>query len=370
MNFARVAGPIVLMGLALTGCKQTRLAGPQDAGIICEEGERLVAGSCRFVCERDGHCPEGQQCNLFVGMCPPKPDAGQIVTPCTTGADRCTADAKSVERCGVDNTWSVTQTCPVPDGFCKNEKCLACQPGSAACIPAVDGGASSEVTVCVDDGSGRRTIVCSGASSCTQGECRECTPGSTRCSPDSKSMQTCQKQPDETLSWKWANTGDNLDGTCITQVCELNPTTTMPQCKPPACIPGALSCLNITTQQVCNSVGAFSPVSCLTFADGGSDPGGECQNGVCVHECEQAVAAKSYFGCEYWSVTLDNSMDRLFKGNTTSGQGSADSEFVFVATNQSVNDATVQIWRYVGAAPVLVKTVTVKGRNDPTKGQL
>lgn len=371
MNFVRCAGAIALLGLVLAGCKEKRIAIEQDAGVICDEQERLIAGVCRFVCDRDGKCPEGERCNLFLGSCepkPPVPDAGPLTTPCTTGADRCTADTKSIERCGTDNTWTVTQTCPVPNGFCKNEKCLSCQPGAAACL-AADAGPSTQVSVCLDDGSGLRTITCAAAGQCTQGECRECTPGATRCSADSKSLQTCQKQPNETLTWKWTNTGDNLDATCITRVCELN-AGGMPQCKPPACIPGATSCLNITTQQVCGSTGSFSPVSCTVTPDGGMDSSGECQNGVCVRECEQAVAAKSYFGCEYWSVNLDNSVDRLFKGNAATGQGTADSDFVFVATNQSVNDATVSVYRFVGAAPVLVKSVTVKGRNDPTKGLL
>ena len=373
MNFARLAGALVVFAVALAGCKQPRLAGPQDAGVICEEGERLVGGACRFVCERDGHCPEGQRCNLFVGMCeprPPPPDAGPILIPCTTGADRCTADAKAIETCGAGSTWSVSQTCPVPDGFCKNEKCLACQPGAASCVPPVDGGASSQIAVCLDDGSGLRTVTCAGSATCTQGECRQCTPGSTRCSADSKSLQTCQKQADETLTWTWVNTGDNLDGTCITQVCELNSTTTSPQCKPPACIPGATSCLNTTTQQVCSALGAPNPVSCTLYPDGGTDPAGECQNGVCVHECEQAIGAKSYFGCEYWTAVMDNGFTPgAFKGGTTSGQGTAPSEFGFVVTNRSALDATVTITRVVGGSVVPVSTTLVKGKNDvATKG--
>ncbi|GEM_PF-2521909 len=372
MNFVRLAGAIAVLGLALSGCKPTRVVGPQDAGLICEEGERLVAGLCRFVCERDGNCPDGQRCNLFVGMCEPRPppaDAGPRVIPCTTGADRCTTDGKALETCGTDNTWSVKEVCPAT-GFCKNEKCLACQPASAACIPPTDGGTSTQVSVCRDDGSGLRTIICSGAGTCTQGECRECTPGSTRCSPDSKSLQTCQKSADETLTQKWTNTGDNLDGTCITQVCELNATTTMPQCKPPACIPGMTSCLNVTTQQLCGPMGSFVPVSCLTFPDGGVDSAGECQNGVCVHECDQAVAAKSYFGCEYWTSVQDNNVDKFFKGGVTSGQGTLaqQSSFAFVVTNRSIEPTNVIITRMFGATLQTVSNVTVPGKNDVSKG--
>ncbi len=369
MSFARLAGAAVLLGLALCSCKVKQLAGPQDAGLICEKGDRLVAGDCRFVCERDGDCGAGQKCNLFLGSCEPRPpadDAGPIVTPCTTGAERCTRDSKAVESCGTDNTWAVSQTCSVPNGFCKDEKCRACQAGAASCIPPDDGGASTQVSVCVDDATAFRTITCSGTGLCTQGECRECTPGSTRCSPDSKSLQTCQKQPDETLTWKWTNTGDNLNGTCITQVCELNPTSSMPQCKPPACIPGATACLNISTQQLCNSIGAFDPVPCSSLPDGGMDPGRECQNGQCVFECDQAVAAKSYFGCEYWTAVQDNNVDKFFKGGVASGQGSLSqvSNFAFVVTNRSTQVASVTVTRVFAGALQTVASVTVPGRND------
>jgi hypothetical protein len=372
MNHARIFGVIALLSF-LAGCKdKPRVVGPSDAGPLCEQFERLVAGECRVVCSRDGDCAKGEQCNLFVGRCepkPPVPDAGPIVIPCTTGADRCTADSKGVEHCGADNTWTVSMTCPA-GGFCKNEKCLACQPGSAVCAPS-DAGASTQVDVCLDDGSGLRAILCAGSSTCTQGECRECTPGSTRCSPDSKALQTCQKQSDETLTWKWNDTGDNFDGKCITQVCELS-ATGMPQCRAPQCLPGQTTCKtgSTTIQQVCGATGSFNDVSCTIQGDGGVDPAGECQNGVCVHECEEARAAKSYFGCDYWTSVQDNGITAVaFKAGTTSGQGTLPSEFAFVVSNQSLNDSQVTVTRWMGAAPVTVASITVKGRLDPaTKG--
>jgi hypothetical protein len=368
MNFARLAGLITLLGFALAGCKEkTHFIPDSDAGLVCPEGERLVSGICRFVCSRDGDCAAGERCNLFVGRCeprPPQPDSGPNLIPCTTGAERCTADAKGIELCGPDSTWGVSQVCP-GNGFCKNEKCLACQPGSTSCVPS-DAGASTQVNVCLDDGSGLRLVTCATGATCTQGECRECTPGSTRCSPDSKSVQTCQKQQDETATWKWANTGDNLDGTCITQICELS-SAGVPGCRMPQCLPGTTTCKNSTTQQVCSTTGSYVDKPCVAGTMGTTS---ECQNGVCINECDDAIAAKSYFGCEYWSANLDNSMDKLFKGGNAAGQGVFDSDFTFVVTNQSVNDATVTVWRYLGTSVVQVKAVTVKGKNDPSKGLL
>ncbi len=78
----------------------TKFKPQPDAGPVCDEGQRLVQGTCRFVCHRDGDCAAGQRCNLLTGSCepkPPPPDAGPAVPPCTEGAVRCTADAKGRE---------------------------------------------------------------------------------------------------------------------------------------------------------------------------------------------------------------------------------------------------------------------------------
>src|SRR6185295_19128524 len=95
-----------------------------------------INGVCVFICDRDSDCPQAQRCNLLTGACeakPPEPDAGPPKTPCTTGATRCTSDSKAIEICGNDGTWGVSQTCTPPSGFCLNETCLACQPGTARC---------------------------------------------------------------------------------------------------------------------------------------------------------------------------------------------------------------------------------------------
>lgn len=355
--------PLVFL-IALGACDRVRTTPPPvDAGPVCERGERLVNGDCRFVCVRDGDCATGQRCNLLTGSCEPKPPApdASVFVPCTRGARRCSVDARAIEICGTNGSFEVESTCPMPDGYCDNEQCLACRPNSTRC-----GSTPTTVEVCAADGSGFRPVTCAGTATCTMGECRECEAGERRCSPDGRAAQECQRRTQLNLSTTWTNVGDNFDGTCITQQC--TGTGAAAACAAPDCIPGTAQCSSLTVQQACSPTGRWQNVTCSTVP--GLGPSAECQNGVCVDECGDAARQKSYFGCEYWGAVLDNSIDALFKGNAMSGQApaSSNSDFVFVATNQSTLPATVEVWRFEGAQAVRIRQVAVPGRNDPSRG--
>lgn len=351
--------PVVL---SLVGCERTVIRRQFDGGIACTESEKLVDGECKFVCDRHSDCALDQVCNLFTGECEAAPpDAGQpvITTPCTVGGNRCRADNKAVEQCVDGGVWQTSQTCP-GSGFCLNETCLACQPGLASCNAAPD---TRTITVCLNDGSATRQVSCTGAGICSQGECRECAPNTTRCSTDGKTVQTCTKTTDETLQWKWVNSGDTFDGSCITQVCET-PAGGGSRCKAPDCFPGVTQCRNTTTQQICSDTGAFVEQVCSAVP--GNTAAAECVSGVCIDECVEAAKQKSYFGCEYWTAIQDNSVDRYFKGNTAAGQGTTDSDFAFVVSNRSSQPTVVTVRRFFNGAVSTVKTVTIPGKDDPT----
>ncbi len=281
-------------------------------GPFCTGTEQLINGTCQFVCQRDGDCGDAEMCDLFTGMCvPANPpvDAGPTMDECTTGAIRCKADKSGIESCGDAGMWSTTQTCPPPNGFCLNEKCLQCQPGVATCEAITP---ATTLDVCKDDGSGLLMVVCSGDALCTSNECRECTPNTYRCSPDNTAVQQCQKTADQSKSWAWTNVGDNFDGTCITGMCQIGGANGY-QCVAPACFPGQIDCKDSVTAETCGMSGAWVDTACVGSAT--------CEGGVCIDECATAVAANSYFGCDYWTGVMDNSVDPLFKGGVMSGQG-------------------------------------------------
>jgi hypothetical protein len=348
---------------AAAGCDRARIIPPAvDAGPVCEANEKLVNGLCRFVCQRDGDCAAGQRCNLLSGACeprPPEPDAGLFV-PCTEGARRCSVNGTAVELCGADGRFAPEMSCPAPDGFCFNERCLACRPNATKC-----GAAPTQLQVCEQNGSGFRDVTCAGAATCTMGECRECTAGERRCSPDGRAVQECQRRTQLTLSTTWVNVGDNFDGACITQQC--TGMGAQSACVAPMCIPGSTQCMSTSVQQTCNATGRWDNTTCTSVP--GLGPTAECQNGACVDECGDAVRQKSYFGCEYWTAVLDNPITAaVFKANVLTGQGAvnADSEFAFVVTNRSTLSASVVVSRFFAGAVQTVKTVTVPGRLDPT----
>jgi hypothetical protein len=100
-----------------------------------------------------------------------------------------------------------------------------------------------------------------------------------------------------------------------------------------ACHPGSFFCVGDDVVQ-CNATGTDHELihACEVTA------GQACYLGNCVQACEKAAQERSYVGCEYWAVDLDNA-------KITSVENAAAQQFAVVVSNPSGMPAWVVVER-------------------------
>jgi hypothetical protein len=175
-------------------------------------------------------------------------------------------------------------------------------------------------------------------------------------------VQVCE-QPGGGPS-SWVNAGDGPDGLCTTHTCDSG--ASGPTCRAAECMPGTKQCRDPHTIETCTDNHVWSTLLCAAVP--GLTPPVSCVQGTCLDACTAADQQQSYAGCEYWGGAQDNPLDRMWRGQTASGQGVADSDFAFVVANTTTISATVKVYRMIAGREVLAKTTTVAGMNDATRG--
>jgi hypothetical protein len=108
----------------------------------------------------------------------------------------------------------------------------------------------------------------------------ECTEGANRC--DGPTWETC-------TGGMW-QTAVNCPTACAEGIGCVQ------------CVPGTTACMNGDVY----SCDANGNPGTLSMQCTGSTI---CQNGACIDACMDAVANRSYVGCEYWAVDLDNALE-------------------------------------------------------------
>ena len=181
-----------------------------------------------------------------------------------------------VSACGSDsgggNDCTDPSSCP-PDARCR--------PGATRCGP---GGA---VQHCKADGSGWDTLAhCAANQQCAAAQCSPpgCSGMISECTPDGR-IQTCL-----------AGVGQYSDPApcAIGQVCVGT------SCIPQVCSPNQRFCSDPQTVAQCDALGASGQIIDRCSANSA------CAAGSCVDSCTAADLNKSFAGCTFYSVDMDN----------------------------------------------------------------
>ncbi|MEC9464608.1 MAG: IgGFc-binding protein, partial [Myxococcota bacterium] len=167
--------------------------------------------------------------------------------------------------------------------------------------------------------------------SCSKDEigASSCPPGAFRCTEDG--AQTCDFN-----GAGWIETPCAQGDICVPGECD-DPETCPDECQPKVCEPGASVCgADHLYVYQCDDTGTE-----LCYSHSCSDPplDGVCFNGECVSVCDEGQ--KSYLGCEYFAVDLDNA--DVFCGYDELGNivycDAADSQYAVVLSNPNVTES-------------------------------
>lgn len=147
-----------------------------------------------------------------------------------------------------------------------------------------------------------------------------CAPGTQRCAEN-----TYQQCADDGASWVDVRACGDTGEVCVTDV----------GCRD--CFPDFRTCDGLDILRCRPDGSGFDLIATCT-----DDPTAVCFGGDCVNACELAAEARSYEGCEYWAVDLDNAVVSTF------GAASAQ-QYSVVLSNPSLLTATVQVEIYCTA---------------------
>ena len=203
--------------------------------------------------------------------------------------------------------------------------------GSNACSDEVEGtNEGDNVRSGSGDGDGDGTFEDAGIPGA---DISECTPGETLGCAGGDAVLACNAEGDGTEVQSCPSEAPYcLDGECGDQVC----------------IPSARSCVDTENFQRCNAdgTGYQEPEACPDDA--------LCENGYCTTTCQLgSKQMSSHFGCEYWTVYLDQYDEDDVLGDMPSfGTPASEVPHAVVISNPNDDDATVQFQTFHGGVIV------------------
>lgn len=168
--------------------------------------------------------------------------------------------------------------------------------------------------------------------------------------------------PGEVVACRAENTASvdvcNADGTATEPgACPAGQVCRQDACVEVACVPGTRRCVSDTQPQECDEAGE-------AYVDAEACEGGaRCEEGFCLDRCELARRNKSYIGCEYWAVELENHL--LY--NEPLQKGDQPPFGIVLANTSSTYDAEITIYDDDGViAEAVAERVVGVDTPDPT----
>jgi len=215
------------------------------------------------------------------------------------------------------------------NGECK-ERPKECNEGDFKCVnnhiayqTCNENGKWSEVTACSSD-----KICNDNTKKCEKQNNDECIPDRKKCSLDKAKILTCSSNAvtwDELLCDSGKHcTDNNGDVSCTAE--EVT------------CTPNESICFGASKYKTCSADGNVlsEPIDCPISEETGELT--KCYNGKCEDECQLAAERRSYMGCEYYAVDLDNT-----KGIFRNSEEQTPRYFSIIVSNPSSHTSTVTI---------------------------
>ena len=263
-----------------TGSEGKDLCSPKNINGKCEDSNKICNNGICIVKPKEckPECDENHICNK--GVCEVRQNE------CNSGDFKCLNNNTQYQQCNENGKWSEITSCDINQICSTNTK------------------------------------------KCEENNTNECTSGQKRCSLDKTKIETCSSD-----GLTWESTDCDMGKTCKTDNGETKCMATEITCTPNEKI-----CDGYTAYKQCNNDGNayLETVNCPSSQ--GSGELMQCYNGICKDECTIAAEKRSYMGCEYYAVDLDNG-----KGIFRNDESQTPHYFSIIVSNPSTSTASVII---------------------------
>ncbi len=172
----------------------------------------------------------------------------------------------------------------------------------------------------------------------------ECTPGEVLGCANDGALLVCTETGDGAVAEACPSGEPNcFQGACIEQVCT----------------PGVSVCKDENTVHRCNLDGTGYTDEYQCEGDG------LCSEGACTESCELGVKmVSSYFGCEYWTIYLDQYDEDDLPIGFPGGSSASETPHAIVISNPNDDPATILFQTFDGAVQVDVSDPVVPPRSS------